>query len=586
MRRASRDRLKKSGFSGGSAAGEDGDLSDPEPSEAGSLHSRDARKHKTIEERQAAYQTARERIFQDFQEKEREREKDGSATSSTFSGAPGSASTSAAPSTVDDLESESVAAESEWSATGSRDRRRGNGSASSRPWKPNGYRSGSHSARGSRGTSPSSIQYPSIYEPPAPVQYEGAPAPGVPPPPGYAHYGYSYAPQQGQGPGQPYMAPFPQYYQHQSYAYPTHPTHHSDPTTPAATDIYGQYPLQPHMYPGGYAWPPMSAPPMQQISTSPPQHPVPPPTMHVPHTAPYLPPQQYMQPPAPYAPYQPQGYYVPPPHNGQMPPPPPPHQMHGQPMYSMDPVRSMSGSHHGTTPGHSRASSRSSQGRRSAPPVRSAWSYGPGATGGAYYGSDVVGPRMGGIRRMSGASSVGSGSTGNRTPGGDDASSTVVSYFYSFLRDLANLDSPHHPVIVNIVIIGANVYFYIHIIKASAPSSSGLGDRSPPGRVFSAPRQRPARAEQWTRPTGPAPRAAPAGRLPAAVRRAAAPARARRGCVDQFKLGPQHPRPRRRGATACARECARAVPAARRAVGPGQDVRAPAAERRGRAVQS
>lgn len=353
-----------------------------------------------------------------------------SATSSTFSAVSGSTSASGIGGAANDLDNENVPAESEWSAPGGHDRRdgrRGNGSTSSRPWKTNGYQSGSRSARGSRGTSPHSFQYASIYDPPQAIPYEGTTAPGAPPPPGYMHYGYPYAPPQGQGPGQGYLAPYPPYYP-QQYGYPAQPTHHSDPTTPAAPDLYPQHQMQPHMYPGGYMWPPMPAPPGHLSATSPPHHPGQPLPGHAPHAVTYSP-TNYMQPHTGYGPYHPPhtGYY-PPPSNGQMPPPLPPLQLSGQLVYPMDPSRSMNGSTHGGTPGHSRTSSRSSQGRRSAPPVRTAWSYGPGAAGGGFYGSDVVGPRLAGMRRMSGTSSVGSGSTGNRTPGGDDASSTVVSH--------------------------------------------------------------------------------------------------------------------------------------------------------------
>lgn len=354
-----------------------------------------------------------------------------SATSSTFSVVSGSASTSAGGgSSVDDIETESVTTESEWSAPAGRDRKdirrggSGNGSISSRSWKSNSYRSGSHSARGSRGTSPSSFQYASIYEPPT-SPYEATQSSGAPPPPGYVHYAYPYAPQQGQGPGQGYLAPYPYY---SPYGYPMQPTHHSDPATPAATDLYPQPHMQPHMYQNPYMWPQpsMQAPLGPHPATSPPQHPAQPHPGQIPHTASF-PPSNYMQPHVAYGPYPNQAYFAPP-HGGQMMPPPPPPPMHGQ-MYPMDMNRPMNGNSHPTTTTHSRTSSRnSSQGRRSAPPVRAAWSYGPGATPGGYYGSDHVGPRLTSMRRMSGASSVGSGSAGNRTPGGDEASSTAVSH--------------------------------------------------------------------------------------------------------------------------------------------------------------
>jgi hypothetical protein len=76
--------------------------------------------------------------------------------------------------------------------------------------------------------------------------------------------------------------------------------------------------------------------------------------------------------------------------------------------------------------------------KRGAPPARTAWSYGPGISmGGFGYGNpsgmgggEAVGPRLSStMRRTSQTSSVGSGSTGYRTPAGDEASSTAVSHF-------------------------------------------------------------------------------------------------------------------------------------------------------------
>src|ERR1700733_12177381 len=74
----------------------------------------------TIEEREAAYNEARSRIFMDFPEKAKEREKDMSASSSTQSLVSGSASTSGGRRSgssdgLDDSGS-TPATESEWSA--------------------------------------------------------------------------------------------------------------------------------------------------------------------------------------------------------------------------------------------------------------------------------------------------------------------------------------------------------------------------------------------------------------------------------------------------------------------------------------
>jgi len=116
---------------------------------------------------------------------------------------------------------------------------------------------------------------------------------------------------------------------------------------------------------------------------------------------------------------------------------------------------------------HSRTSSRNNSaghsgmnggGKRGAPPARSAWSYGPGVgMGGFPYGnpsgmggggSDVVGPRLSSaMRRASQTSSVGSGSTGNRTPAGDEASSTASSSTTSSSsrRTYTSTTSSQHP---------------------------------------------------------------------------------------------------------------------------------------------
>ncbi|KIJ65632.1 hypothetical protein HYDPIDRAFT_76118, partial [Hydnomerulius pinastri MD-312] len=74
MRRSVADRQRSKPHSqAGSVAGEDAELSDVEPSEAGSLGGRSnttgsSKKHKTIAEREAAYNEARSRIFMDFEE--------------------------------------------------------------------------------------------------------------------------------------------------------------------------------------------------------------------------------------------------------------------------------------------------------------------------------------------------------------------------------------------------------------------------------------------------------------------------------------------------------------------------------------
>lgn len=209
-----------------------------------------------------------------------------------------------------------------------------------------------------------------------------------------------------------------------------------------------QYSAQYAPYTTPYLWgnahqPPGASPPIQHPSISSHQHPN---HSHVPsaQSAPQFT-GSYIQSPSHYGTYPVSGYF--PPSTQQM---PPPHMM-SQPMYTTDP-RSMHGIAGGIgrngpdgapAPQHGRVSSRNSGGhntmngggKRGGPPARAAWSYGPGiGMGGFGYGNpsgmavgEVIGPRLNSVRRMSQTSSVGSGSTGNRTPAGDEASSTAVS---------------------------------------------------------------------------------------------------------------------------------------------------------------
>ena len=121
MRRSQGDRRNKPHSQAGSVAGEDGDLSDVEPSEAGSLGGRSSaaggsKKHMTIQEREAAYNEARSRIFMGFEEKEKAKEKDMSASSSSLSLNSASAS-SVNGDSLGDLDGSvcSPTTESEWS---------------------------------------------------------------------------------------------------------------------------------------------------------------------------------------------------------------------------------------------------------------------------------------------------------------------------------------------------------------------------------------------------------------------------------------------------------------------------------------
>lgn len=426
-----------------SVAGEDGDVSDSaEPSEAGSSAGRSnttgsGKKHMTIEERAAAYNEARSRIFMDFEDKD----KDASTNSSSTNLASGSGS--AGRSSTGELEdSSSAATESEWSGPVTRDkresRRGGSTHSSSRSHRSYNHASGSNSSRHSRAASPSS--FPTLYDPQA-----GTFDPAFGPqgsPHGYVQYYYGYPPT---APGAP-----PPFMPHYGYSYPPYtyppqpPSHpHSDPVTPgepiypnAQSPANGLYP------PNSYSWPPphpgqatphssnitspaastasLPAGIPQQNQLSPPVHPMQPQgTMGYPG---YFP--QYPHYPMPG--YYPPAYAVPP---GQMPPPAPPHtqgQYYPETTYGHE----YQGNGHevgADSLDRSRASSQNSSshgsvnGRRTGPSARrQPWSYGPGIGMGGPSNGDFVGPRLNNRRQSS-------GSAGYRTPG-DEASSVTVSF--------------------------------------------------------------------------------------------------------------------------------------------------------------
>lgn len=108
----------------GSVTGDDADVSDLDPSETSSVTG-GGKRHLTIEEREAAYNEARSRIFMGFEPK-----KENSANSSTLSLLSGSAGRSSAGE-GDDAAS-SAATESEWSGPVTRDRRDSKRGGSSR----------------------------------------------------------------------------------------------------------------------------------------------------------------------------------------------------------------------------------------------------------------------------------------------------------------------------------------------------------------------------------------------------------------------------------------------------------------------
>lgn len=259
-----------------SRAGSDaGDLSD---SETGSMASSKKRSNRTIEEREAAYNEARSRIFMNFEQKEKD-----SASSSTLS----LVSTRDSGSLDDDSIS-TPATESERSGpaihVNTQDKRRNassnGGSSSKRPGRDKPMSNGHNSSRGSRAASPSYA----VYEPPPqmighdPVMQARYPATYYyyPPPPA----GYVPPPMYGIYPHYPPYQPPP----------PPHPS--GEAFTP---------PAQPHPYPYPYPWPP---------------HPHSTPTSPPPGAQPLPPSQQngysYMSPPYGYPVHPPQPYYTPP----------------------------------------------------------------------------------------------------------------------------------------------------------------------------------------------------------------------------------------------------------------------------------
>lgn len=464
MRRAPQDRRVRQTSQTGSVAGEDGDVSDgAEPSEAGSSAGRSTtagsgKRHLTIEEREAAYNEARSRIFMGFEEKEKD--KDNSANSSSTNLASGSGSVSR--SSAGELEdSSSAATESEWSGPVARDKREGRrgGSthSSSRSHRSHNHASGSNSSRHSRAASPSS--FPTLYDPQAGT-FDPAFGPQGPPH-GYIQYYYGYSPA-APGAPPPFMPPYG--YGYPPYAYPQQPPSHphSDPVTPGEPMYPSvQSPVNVPYPPNPYMWPP---PPPGQSSAQPSKVTSPaastqslPAGIHQQSSNQLSPAAQQMQPQGgmgypgyfpQYPPYAMPGYYpppyaVPPVHM----PPAPPH-MQGQ----YGPDGTYRNEHQGLDLGpdsvdHSRASSRNSNshgsvnghGRRSGPNARrQPWTYGPGVAMGAASGSEFVGPRLN-ARRTS------SGSAGHRTHGDEASSVTSSSTTSSSSQRTFTSTSSKHP---------------------------------------------------------------------------------------------------------------------------------------------
>ncbi|KAH8103988.1 hypothetical protein BXZ70DRAFT_1052112 [Cristinia sonorae] len=460
MRRAlTQDKRSRHHSQPGSVAGEDADLSDVEQSETSSIGGRSnatgtSKRHLTIEEREAAYNAARSRIFMGFNEKETEKEKDSSANSSTHSLVSGSGSTSdrrSSPGDADDSAS-SAATESEWSgpATNKRDGWRGGSTTSSSRstrHSDTSFKNSSGSSRNSRATSPS-FTYPSLYdhtnssasyEPPYAAQGSSQ---------GYIPYYYPYPPPVH---GQPPYGPYPYYppYGNRYGICPSRstpadgvselvhvatPTHRS-PTSAYASPQQGTHPVPPT--------------PLQQPSTQgqPPQQ-VPYPYVQGPYAYPVYYPSPPFQPGQPVQPsHAPQGHG------------------YGSPEMMRPPLEGhqhsfTNGAHTPDSNGNSRTSSRNSSapiatngngngnGRRVPPRSRQAWNNfapGNGGAAGFQYGSqagEVVGPRLT-TRRTSGTSS-GSGS-GNRTPGDEASSTTSSSTTSSSSRRTFTSTSSKHP---------------------------------------------------------------------------------------------------------------------------------------------
>ncbi|KAF7308273.1 ATP-dependent DNA helicase PIF1 [Mycena chlorophos] len=417
-----------------SVTGDDGDVSDVEASETGSLGGRSSasasKPRMTIEERTAAYNEARNRIFIDFDEKD---QSSASSSASLVSGSSTSAS-------GDDPGS--PATESEWSGPSTKKHppHRASSTSSSRSLRSSApafmSSNSSSSSRNSRAPSPA-FKYPTLYEPP--------PLPGagmaIPVPPFVDASGYpSAVPQQppqpipyypqyhqpmppGQQPPQPtFMAPYPYHY---SAPYPPY----SHPPTPGSEPE-----MYPYHHPSAQYWVPQ-----QQNGGSPPPHP---PQSH-PHHVNGSP--QPMQPYGPamrfpvngYAPGQP--YYGPPPPPAHMPVPqymsPPPQT---QPLPSFEPPR-INGRSASNGNSNNRRNGSVGKGRPGPQPQRAAWSYGPGISGGVDFpsttGSSAVGPRLSGNMSPGhgGGMPMRRGSSGNRTTSGsgssagDDVSSVASS---------------------------------------------------------------------------------------------------------------------------------------------------------------
>lgn len=396
----------------GSVAGDDGDLSDVEPSEAGSLGGRSyasRQKFKTIEEREVAYNAARSRIFMDFEDKEKEKDASTSSSSMSMSG-----STSAGD--FDDMLSvSSPATESEWSGPGGRERkdlRRNGTTSSSSSWSTSSWaRSpGSTGSRNSRAPSPS-YSYPSLYDPSTGTTNAPFDPSQLPPHPvngGYGQIFYHYPTYP--PPNQPYMGPqfYPQYpYPPGSQApQPMPPQSLPDQPLPVGAEIY--HPQQHMPYGNPYMWSP--PPPPQQVSHQHPPSVAPGAAMGPPSVSPPFHPQFPPPPPPGY------GYPMPPyVYPQQMAPPPMPAQQQAAYEYALNnpspplPPINRNGSN------HSHASRSSSSSRSSGTGKRRLWN--------GNHNDSSVGPRMNTMRKTSNEKGA---YNPKSSPTNDDVSSVAV----------------------------------------------------------------------------------------------------------------------------------------------------------------
>ncbi len=497
MKRSIPDGRSKPPSHSGSVAGEDADLSDVEPSESGSLGGQSniagstRKKIMTMEQREAAYNEARSRIFMGFEEKEKGKETNPNSSALSISGSTSSTGRSNMGDT-DDAAS-SPATESEWSATSNtfsreskRDGRRGpSTSTSSRTLRAGGSLHGNGSGsspRNSRAASPS-FNYATIYEPPPSGQVYDASQHG--PNVGYHPNPYMYPYSPNQGPNHPFMAPsYPYYPPHYPYQSPLMPQNPSDNLTPPGPEPFPHHQMN---YVPPYGWtphpnqPPMQLPPHNMHAPIPPQQPqhnvmhqmgaVPnmplaptfQPYLHPSHAYSYpmtssyptsLGQQAYQGPPAPgYTVLQPPPLplYDPRATNGNHNMRPPEGFLSGQ-QYHLN-VNNNSGfsgprgglgngiiqpSNTGCSISSKAGNSTGNGGKKNipAPPVpRATWSYGPGVsgfphTGGSGIGSgESVGPRFNNSNRRTSGHISSEGNSRASSTNCDDVSSIAVSVF-------------------------------------------------------------------------------------------------------------------------------------------------------------